>query len=91
MTLLRPFNHWIRHHCIVLALTFMPGALLARETIVELEDGSSVKVFLFEPADQSSGPWPLTILMSGGSGNDSLFGGGGHSSGWGANWPSRAG
>lgn len=70
MTLLRPFNHWIRHHCIVLALTFMPGALLARETIVELEDGSSVKVFLFEPADQSSGPWPLTILMSGGSGNE---------------------
>ena len=37
---------------------------------VSLDDGSEVKVFLFEPDDHGDGPWPLTILISGGTGNE---------------------
>lgn len=42
----------------------------ARETIINLDDGSSVKVFLFEPDNHGTGPWPLSILMAGGGGNE---------------------
>jgi predicted esterase len=54
----------------LLLLLALPVAALARETIVQLDDGSSVKVFLFEPNDHGDGPWPLCVLMSGGSGNE---------------------
>ena len=35
-----------------------------------LEDGRSVKVFLFYPENDGEGPWPLTVLMSGGTANE---------------------
>ena len=41
-----------------------------RRLNVTLDDGSDIKVFLFEPDDQGEGPWPLTILISGGVGNE---------------------
>lgn len=41
-----------------------------RRLDVTLDDGSEVKVFLFEPDQDGDGPWPLTILISGGTGNE---------------------
>lgn len=41
-----------------------------RETLVELQDGGTVKVFIFEPDNHGEGPWPLSILMTGGGGNE---------------------
>lgn len=41
-----------------------------RRLDVTLDDGSEVKVFLFEPDQDGEGPWPLTILISGGTGNE---------------------
>lgn len=55
---------------IVICVMLLPSLAAARDTVVELEDGSSVKVFLFEPKNHGEGPWPLTVLMSGGSGNE---------------------
>ncbi len=53
-----------------LLLFLIPGLLHATEEIVVLEDGSSVKVFLFYPENDGEGPWPLTVLMSGGNANE---------------------
>lgn len=55
---------------ILVLLFLLPAMALADETVVQLDDGSSVKVFLFEPKDHGDGPWPLCVLMSGGSGNE---------------------
>ncbi|MDP1930826.1 MAG: hypothetical protein Q8L60_05160 [Gammaproteobacteria bacterium] len=55
---------------IILLLALLPGVIQATEEIVTLEDGSAVKVFLFYPKDHGEGPWPLTVLMSGGTGNE---------------------
>jgi pimeloyl-ACP methyl ester carboxylesterase len=54
--------------CIVL----MPLSAYARDRVAEikLDDGSTVKVFLFVPETSGEGPWPLCVLMSGGSGNE---------------------
>lgn len=56
------------------ALTFLllllPGMLNATEERIVLEDGSTVKVFLFYPKTDGEGPWPLTVLMSGGVANE---------------------
>lgn len=41
-----------------------------RRLNITLDDGSEVKVFLFEPDQDGDGPWPLTILISGGTGNE---------------------
>lgn len=55
----------------ILCLLLLPALAAARDTIVELEDGSTVKVFLFEPSkDHGDGPWPLCVLMPGGDGNE---------------------
>ena len=51
-------------------LLLIPGLLHATEEIVTLEDRSTVKVFLFYPENDGEGPWPLTVLMSGGSANE---------------------
>lgn len=59
---------FLRH--LLLLLAFLPGVIHAEEEIVMLEDGSSVKVFLFYPKDHGEGPWPLSVLMSGGTGNE---------------------
>lgn len=53
-----------------LLLFLIPGLLHATEEVVVLEDGRSVKVFLFYPENDGEGPWPLTVLMSGGSANE---------------------
>jgi predicted dienelactone hydrolase len=53
-----------------LLLFLIPGLLHATEEVVVLEDGSSVKVFLFYPENDGEGPWPLTVLMSGGTANE---------------------
>jgi predicted esterase len=53
-----------------LLLFLIPGLLHATEEIVVLEDGSSVKAFLFYPENDGEGPWPLTVLMSGGTANE---------------------
>jgi S-formylglutathione hydrolase FrmB len=49
-----------------------PLASYARDRVTEvkLDDGSTVKVFLFVPEASGDGPWPLCVLMSGGSGNE---------------------
>lgn len=55
---------------ILLFLFLLPAIAVAGETVVQLDDGSSVKVFLFEPKDHGEGPWPLCVLMTGGDGNE---------------------
>ncbi|MES3007580.1 MAG: dienelactone hydrolase family protein [Pseudomonadota bacterium] len=55
---------------LVFLLLLIPGLLHATEEIVTLEDGSTVKVFLFYPENDGEGPWPLTVLMSGGTANE---------------------
>jgi len=56
------------------ALTFvfllLPGILHATEETIVLNDGSTMKVFLFYPKTSGEGPWPLTVLISGGVANE---------------------
>ena len=56
------------------ALTYLflmlPGMLHASDETIVLEDGSTVKVFLFYPKNSGEGPWPLSVLMSGGVANE---------------------
>lgn len=40
------------------------------ERMVELEDGSRIKVFVFFPKEDGDGPWPLGVLMPGGTANE---------------------
>lgn len=40
------------------------------ERILQLKDGSTMKVFVFDARDGSEGPWPLCVLMPGGSANE---------------------
>lgn len=53
-------------------MMMLPLASYARDRVTEvkLDDGSTVKVFLFVPETSGDGPWPLCVLMSGGSGNE---------------------
>lgn len=57
---------------VLMCLLSWPTAAMARDRIkhVVLDDGSTVKVFLFVPENSGEGPWPLCVLMSGGSGNE---------------------
>jgi poly(3-hydroxybutyrate) depolymerase len=50
----------------------VPSLASARDRVKELvlDDGSTVKVFLFVPENSGEGPWPLCVLMSAGSGNE---------------------
>jgi len=52
------------------ALLLIPGYLHATDETIVLEDGSTVKVFLFYPKTAGEGPWPLSVLMSGGVANE---------------------
>jgi len=52
------------------ALLLLPGILHATDETIVLEDGSTVKVFLFYPKTNGEGPWPLSVLMSGGVANE---------------------
>lgn len=65
-----PLSHWWPALFLWVAIMLLPGVSQARETLVQLDDGSSVKVFLFEPENHGTGPWPLAVLMSGGSANE---------------------
>ena len=56
--------------CLTFLLLLLPGMLHATEEHFVLEDGSTVKVFLFYPKTAGEGPWPLTVLMSGGVANE---------------------
>ncbi len=40
------------------------------EELIKLDDGSTVKVFTFYPKDHGDGPWPLCVLMPGGTANE---------------------
>lgn len=51
-------------------ILLLPGLLHATEERIMLDDGSSVKVFLFYPKTDGEGPWPLSVLMSGGVANE---------------------
>lgn len=51
-------------------LIMLPGMLRASDETILLEDGSTVKVFLFYPKNSGEGPWPLSVLMSGGVANE---------------------
>lgn len=56
---------------LLLALTpVMANANPGIERTIELEDGSSMKVFVFDALDGSEGPWPLCVLMPGGTANE---------------------
>lgn len=55
---------------LILLLWLMPGLLLADEQYVKMADGSTIKVFLFYPKTAGEGPWPLSVLMSGGNANE---------------------
>lgn len=55
---------------LLLLIVLLPGMLHATEKIVTLDDGSTVKVFLFYPQNMGEGPWPLCVLMSGGTANE---------------------
>lgn len=55
---------------LLLLIVLLPGMLHATEQILTLEDGSTLKVFLFYPKNMGEGPWPLCVLMSGGTANE---------------------
>lgn len=55
---------------IVFLLWLIPGFAYADEEYVTVEDGSTIKVFLFFPHNDGEGPWPLSVLMSGGNANE---------------------
>jgi len=55
---------------ICLALCLLSTIVHASEELITVDDGSTVKVFLFYPDADGEGPWPLCILMSGGTANE---------------------
>jgi predicted esterase len=55
---------------LLILLLMLPAWLLANEEYVTLEDGSSIKVFMFYPKDQQDDPRPLCVLMPGGPANE---------------------
>lgn len=61
-------------HTLLLLLAFTVSSHLHAkagvERMLQLQDGSSMKVFVFEGRDGSEGPWPLCVLMPGGSANE---------------------
>src|SRR5690554_5168218 len=54
----------------IFVLCLLPGILHGAEKLITVDDGSTIKVFLFYPKSFGVGPWPLTVLMSGGSANE---------------------
>ena len=55
---------------ICLALCLLSTFVHASEELITVDDGSTVKVFVFYPDADGEGPWPLCILMSGGTANE---------------------
>lgn len=58
--------------CLVLLLGLLPTLALGIgvERVFQLQDGSSMKVFVFDARDSGEGPWPLVVLMPGGTANE---------------------
>ena len=54
----------------LVALFLLSDFIFAAEELVTVEDGSTVKVFVFYPDADGEGPWPLCVLMSGGTANE---------------------
>ena len=54
---------------LIYSLLLVSGPLLAAEETLILNDGNSVKVLFFEPADSNEAP-PLALLVAGGSSNE---------------------
>jgi predicted esterase len=62
LTLLKP---------LLILLLMLPAWLHANtEELIRLDDGSTVKVFIFYPDEHGEGPWPLCVLMPGGTANE---------------------
>ncbi|MEX1197518.1 MAG: dienelactone hydrolase family protein [Pseudohongiellaceae bacterium] len=55
---------------LALAVSSPLHAKMGTERMLQLQDGGSMKVFVFEGRDGSDGPWPLVVLMPGGSANE---------------------
>lgn len=57
---------------LLISIIMLPLSAYARDrvAVITMDDGSTVKVFLFVPESSGDGPWPLCVLMSGGSGNE---------------------
>lgn len=75
MTVIRLSRTGVSRHVIsllLMCLLALPSFALARDRVKELvlDDGSTIKVFLFVPENSGEGPWPLCVLMSAGSGNE---------------------
>lgn len=66
MTLIRTLFLLLTLTTVAPPLSATPGA----ERILQLQDGSSMKVFVFDARDGSRGPWPLVVLIPGGSANE---------------------
>ena len=54
---------------LILLILLPPGMLFAAEQNVELQNGSTVKLFFFEPHSEGEPP-PLAIFIAGGSNNE---------------------
>lgn len=57
---------------LILLMLLLPAlaSATALERIIRLDDGSTVKVFLFYPEHSGEGPWPLVMHMSGGKADE---------------------
>lgn len=54
----------------IFLVLLLPAMSYASEELVTVADGSTIKVFVFYPKNYGEGPWPLTVLMSGGTANE---------------------
>jgi predicted esterase len=64
-------NRSILIKSLLLLLLMLPAWLYANtEELIKLDDGSTVKVFIFYPEERGKGPWPLCVLMPGGTANE---------------------
>ena len=61
MPLIRP-TFWL--------LLLIPTLLPAAEETIVLDDSQSVKILFFEPAEAQPQPWPLAVLIPGGTGDE---------------------
>lgn len=57
---------------LLLLVSLLSSTMLAAQERITLEDGSVLAVFMVRPAETSSEPAPLLILMGGGPGNASI-------------------
>jgi len=64
-------NRLILIKTLLAVLLMLPAWLHANiEEVIRLDDGSTVKVFTFYPKEHGQGPWPLCVLMPGGTANE---------------------